>query len=328
MPADWVQAAVALPVAFAQVREDPRLDLEVVASLNATPRIAMIASGGETALCLGRLPLGQLALIDVNPAQLALVRCKWWLAQHATPREAREWLGHELLSAEERGQRVAETLEALALGRDSLGPFALVSSEGADHCGRYERLFAALRQALQHQSLEAAFTDTMALDNLVALFGEAATQNPRQSFADHFLARTRLALQRPDAKANPFLQRILTGGGPDWDWLQGWERPRIQPEWHRGEMSQVLEQWPPAQFDLVHLSNILDWLSEAEASLLLERAARALRPGGRVLVRQLNSSLDIPRLSSPFAWDESAGARLVERDRSFFYPSIHLGRKL
>lgn len=312
-------------MAFAQVREDPRLDLEVVAELGPAPRVVMIASGGETALCLGRLRLGQLLLVDVNPAQLALVKIKWWLAENVCAEEARRRLGH--LPQAERAERLGETLSDLGLPLNALGSFDRLAQDGPDYSGRYERLFAALRHALRSRTLEDAFAEVMALDNLVALFGASATQNPRRSFAEHFSQRTRLALERPDAARNPFLQSILTGCSPDWDWLRDWQRPKTQPQWLPGAMAEVLPQLPPASLDLVHLSNILDWLSPPEAAEVLQRAARVLRRGGRVLVRQLNSSLNIARLDAPFEWDDAAGARLVERDRSYFYPQIHLGRK-
>ncbi len=44
----WVSEAAKLPVAFAQVREDPLLDDWVVTKLDPGARILMIASGGCT----------------------------------------------------------------------------------------------------------------------------------------------------------------------------------------------------------------------------------------------------------------------------------------
>ena len=57
----------------------------------------------------------------------------------------------------------------------------------------------------------------------------------------------------------------------------------------------------------------------------LETAA-ALRPGGRVVIRQLNSTLDIPNLGPSFEWEED-GATINDHDRSFFYRALHLGRR-
>jgi S-adenosylmethionine-diacylglycerol 3-amino-3-carboxypropyl transferase len=80
-------------------------------------------------------------------------------------------------------------------------------------------------------------------------------------------------------------------------------------------------------FDFVHLSNILDWLSEGEATATLDLAWGALRPGGWVLIRQLNSTLDVPALGGRFVWHIDQGRALHARDRSYFYRALHLGRK-
>ena len=81
----------------------------------------------------------------------------------------------------------------------------------------------------------------------------------------------------------------------------------------------------PRTYDLVHLSNILDWLSPEDARQTLAAAGAALRPGGRVIVRQLNSSLDIPALGDGLQWDRTLGAKLLKQDRSFFYRAILVG---
>ena len=69
--ASWVCDAAALPLAFAQVREDPWLDLEIVRRIGAGARVLMVASGGCTAAYLASSDLtAHLRLIDLNPAQL------------------------------------------------------------------------------------------------------------------------------------------------------------------------------------------------------------------------------------------------------------------
>ena len=101
----WAIAAAELPLAFSQVREDPRLDVEIARRLPTRARVVMIASGGETAVCLARFPLERLVLVDVNPAQLALTRCRMHLAQTSSAAESMALLGHLPMAAEERRQR-------------------------------------------------------------------------------------------------------------------------------------------------------------------------------------------------------------------------------
>lgn len=356
-PDDWTVKASSLPIAFAQVREDPQLDLELCKSLPAGSTVVMIASGGETAIRLGRLPL-RLHLVDMNPAQLVLSRLKWKLASLGDPLHAQAILGHLPLDPDVRSAELIQLLGELAAGKDILGPLDLVSSLGPDHVGRYERVFAELRTRLAPwqqpllellsrgapvpglggtligEAMEQAFTEVMALPNLVCLFGEEATRNPRQSFSDHFIGRTYAAFRRTVPRENPFLWQILAGrfnGGFTYDWLrpdEGADAPLTsQVEWHHGKMIEVLEGMAPDSADLVHLSNILDWLSPEEGLLTLERARRVLRTGGRVMIRQLNSTLDIAAIDAGFEWDESLGRSMEERDRSFFYPGIFVGVK-
>jgi S-adenosylmethionine-diacylglycerol 3-amino-3-carboxypropyl transferase len=96
--------------------------------------------------------------------------------------------------------------------------------------------------------------------------------------------------------------------------------------WNTTMMAEALRD-RSGEYDFVHLSNILDWLSSDEARSTLDLAHAALRPGGWTLVRQLNSTLDIRSLGAGFAWHDEEAARLHASDRSYFYRDLHLGRK-
>jgi len=357
VPDAWAVNASSLPLAFAQVREDPRLDMELAAKLPDRAKVVMIASGGDTAVCLGRLPL-DLHLVDVNPAQLALSQLKWQLARQGDHAETLELLGHRPATAENRGRKLAGILSNLRLPPDILGPVELVARVGPDHAGRYEITFAELRRTLLPwraeldellmsekpvedfasspvgKAVDAAFSEVMSLGNLVCLFGRDATRNPRRSFSEHFSWRTSECLKRLPPRSNPFLWQILAGHfHPDHahDWLapESLNGRELTPdvEWHRAAMVDFLESLPPVGVDLVHLSNILDWLSPDEAWSTLEKTCRALKPGGKVIIRQLNSTLDIPEIHSGFHWDHETGRSMELRDRSFFYPEILIGSR-
>jgi S-adenosylmethionine-diacylglycerol 3-amino-3-carboxypropyl transferase len=53
----------------------------------------------------------------------------------------------------------------------------------------------------------------------------------------------------------------------------------------------------------------------------------ALRPGGWTLIRQLNSTLDIPSFGKGSSWQTQEAQALHATDRSYFYRALHLGRK-
>jgi S-adenosylmethionine-diacylglycerol 3-amino-3-carboxypropyl transferase len=355
----WVLEATALPIAFAQVREDSLLDLWVIDRMVSDARVIMIASGGCTAALLAAAPnVARLRLVDPNPAQLALSRLKLRLLQTTDAATRLALLGHAAMSAAERQARLETELSALGLPADALGPMAYVAKRGPDHAGRYECVFAALRQALARQtdaleallllndpaeqqrrvapttalgrSLDAALDTVMALPNLVRLFGEEATKNPVEPFSRHFARRLRHVLATLPANRNPYLWQMLRGCYPD-DSVSPWltePAPFRMPEvmWSVMSMAEALEA-APTSFDFVHLSNILDWLSPEKAQTILESAWGALRPGGWTLIRQLNSVLDIPSLGRMFNWLAPEAHGLHARDRSFFYRGLHLGRK-
>ncbi|MGA2231198.1 MAG: DUF3419 family protein [Tepidisphaeraceae bacterium] len=359
-PCAWVDEAARFPVGFAQVREDSLIDLAVLDRIGgADIRGMMIASGGCTAAAL--LASGRLAclhLVDVNPAQIALSRLKIHLLHDAKPLERMRILGHAPMDAEARASALAEKLDLLELPPDILGPMASVAKLGPDHVGRYELLFARLREEMGEIALEwpgilnlreagtrilrtapdsafgavmdHAFDRAMDLKNLVRLFGSAATQNSVQPFSRHFAARTRHAIAALETADNPYLWQMLTGRFPNgcaYPWLSA-PRPLRMPQISEtiGPFDAALDEFRD-HFDFIHLSNILDWLSAEQAARMLVLTLQALRPGGCVVIRQLNSTLNLPALGAPFQWlDEEAGL-LHSRDRSFFYRFVHVGRK-
>jgi len=356
----WVEATKRLPLAFAQVREDAWIDRELVEH-HRCRKVLMIASGGCTAALLSTVPsIEQLTLVDVNASQLALARLKLWLLENADPRERLELLGHSLLSLRERQERLETILHQLGLPTDVFGPPDLAAEFGPDHLGRYEWVFARLRQELGvhaaaldevlslsdpvRQSdrvrpgcplgdqLDRAFDRAMDLEPLVALFGPNATANRVQPFSRHFAERTRAAFAAGPANSNPYLWQMLAGRFPPgclFPWLDA-ARQTVSAElsFQHQTMETALELASAASFDLVHLSNILDWLAPDVAALVLAAAGRVLRPGGHVIIRQLNSRLDIRGLASPFLWLDEESRRWLDADRSFFYRQLHVGRRL
>lgn len=354
----WWREASSLPLAFAQVREDPHLDRTLLEETTPEARVLLVASGGCTACYLAACPqVAALHVVDPNPAQLALTRLKLHLLQSAEPEDRLALLGHRPLAATVRHQQLAGLLDQLDLPPEVFGPPDRVRRWGPDYAGRYERLFAALATELApHQEaiaavlslsdpaeqqrrthpgtplgarIDAAIGDVMSLPNLIALFGEEATNNPVQSFASHFCHQLHQVLETMPAARNPYLWQMLKGcyppgGGAPWLTLRPMARlPAI--EVIQGTMAEALRN-TRARYQLIHLSNILDWLTPAKAADTLNLVAQRLAPGGRVVIRKLNSSLDIPRLGPQFVWENERARTLLARDASFFYRALHVGR--
>jgi S-adenosylmethionine-diacylglycerol 3-amino-3-carboxypropyl transferase len=355
----WVDDIARLPVAFAQVREDATLDQWVVEQLGTDVQVLMVASGGCTAALLASLTgVERLHLVDPNMAQIELSRLKLHLLKTAETRERLALLGHGAMRPGDRQDRLTAALQSLGIEPVALGPVRLWASEGPDFAGRYEQLFVHLRARLYGRmeeliellrlrdpieqallaapdtklghALDEAFDEVMALPNLVRLFGEEATKNRVEPFSRHFARRTRHVLATIPAADNPYLWQVFMGRFPDGiysPWLSAPIPARVpQITWICAPIAEALRE-ASAEYNYIHLSNILDWESPDNARATLEMAWQALRPGGMVLIRQLNSTLDVPALSSHFQWQSDLASVLHFRDRSYFYRALHLGKK-
>ena len=145
----WLTEAAKLPLGFAQVREDPTLDQAVAHAAGERVSVIMVASGGCTAAALAASPrVAWLHLVDPNPSQIALARVKLRLLESTPPAQRLAVLGHAPMQRIERREWLGKITEALGLPPEIFGPADLVAELGVDHAGRYERLFARLREEI------------------------------------------------------------------------------------------------------------------------------------------------------------------------------------
>jgi S-adenosylmethionine-diacylglycerol 3-amino-3-carboxypropyl transferase len=351
---EWVQEARKMPVYFSQVREDAFIDLQVSRLIGKNIKVMMVASGGCTAAALAASGfVSSLHMVDQSASQLALTKLKLKLLVEANTQERLSVLGY----TRERFELSLSTLMAgMNLKEEIFGDLQTVNALGLDFCGRYEQVFAQLRKELSsdrevlnkllalknpvkqniylnedtalRQKLRLAFEKVMTLPNLRNLFGEAATKNRRTAFAEHFFERTQNVICTQPAGINPYLHSILTGTGRRFSPWLAMPSPAKMPScsFIEGDMLSALSVLH-CKYDLIHLSNICDWLDEDEAKQLLSICHSRLNYGGMVLIRQLNSTLDIPGLSTQFDWQTEFAEDLLNTDRSFFYQSIHVGLK-
>ena len=360
MKPDWIKKAQLLPLGFAQVREDALIDIDLVSKIPPNARVILVASGGCTGAALSKAGISYLHLVDPNPAQIALSRLKLQLLKTADLEERLALLGHIRMDKDHRKVQLVNRFSKLNLHENILGPIDFVSTIGPDFSGRYELVFAKFREALQEhteglqalfdlrdtveqrkrvdastilgKAIDKAFEQIVSLSNLEELFGITATANRIQNFSHHFAWRTRQTLATILAHSNPYLAQILLGhfcNGIYSPWLT-LTASNLLPEtkFSTMEMTEALKREKPSSLDFVHLSNILDWTSTSKASELLQLSWRALREGGFVLIRQLNSALDIPALGKAFTWDAPRSQSWLEQDRSFFYRALHFGQKI
>jgi S-adenosylmethionine-diacylglycerol 3-amino-3-carboxypropyl transferase len=355
----WLDFVREFPVAFAQVRQDSLLDSWVVDQLPNNSTGIMIASGGCTASWLHHQgKFDTLHLVDANDAQLALCELKIELLRNLDASDRLKILGHQEMNRSERLAYITKIIEKNHGKTEIFGPTSIVAEFGPDKIGRYELLFkrfaielncvATISELLAFESmreqieflengtvfkkqLKNVFRSVMSLPNLISLFGQDATQNMVVPFAQHFYDRTIWAITNLPVGNNPYLSQLLKGEFTDdvyYPWLHASRSvPETNVQYHHGHMGRVLSE-SRRSFNFIHLSNILDWLSAKEATELLDIAAKKLESGGWMIIRQLNSHLNIPDLSAELLWHTEHSINLQLNDRSFFYPRVHIARKL
>ncbi|MFV8754311.1 DUF3419 family protein [Nannocystaceae bacterium ST9] len=309
---------------FAVVREDPRVERELVLR-TAARELLVVASGGCTALALlAEFPELEVAAFDLNPRQLEHVIAK-----------------HE---AATRGE----------LGRLNVDD---AREDGLGQCGEFERLFRVLRRILLEfvaplEQLERFFRPEPAASEpdraalvaewsrsrywplafelgfdpalLDAMFGPDATQHAAPgSYAPYFRRAFEALLADPQAHRNPFLQHVLLGrylraDAPAW-LLAPSPRP---PTLIEGSLLEVPDL---ARFAVISLSNIFDWSADALVDRWAQRLIAETRPGTHVLVRQLNNRRDLRRFFAPgFRLDDALGEALRVGERSGFYERVQV----
>jgi len=353
----WLCEAARLPLGFAQVREDALLDLKVLSLVKANADVCLVASGGCTAAYLAAsADVKSICLVDTNEAQLLLSRFKLHLLQRESTESRLSLLGHLSMPAEQRFDKVNTILNGLQTTGEKLAPQNYIAEKGLDYSGRYERLFNHLQRSFANSAqadlefflslekiveqvrfvaesglgklFDSTFADTFALKNLVALFGKQATENAHKPFAIHFRERLQHAIEILPSASNPYLYQFLAGRYPEnfhSPWLHcpaGKTSTRL--DYIHASIGSFLEN-KKEHFDMIGLSNILDWLNASDAKTVLQAAFEALKPGGLVFIRQLNSRANIPEIAPDFAWQNTT--QLQACDRSFFYRQLHLGLK-
>lgn len=310
---------------FAVVREDAAIEAELVREA-AAREVLVVASGGCTALALlAEFPGVDVTVFDINPRQLDHV-----LDKHR---------------AAIRGE----------LGRLNVDDDR---EDGLSQCGEFERLFRTLRRFLLEfvmplEEVELWFSPDSPLDRelnrtamlgkwtqskywplafslafdaalLDAMFGPDATQHAAPgSYPPYFQRAFERALAGPNAARNPFLQHVLLGRYLDAD-APAWMRspPQRTPTLIEGSLLEVPEL---DRFELISLSNIFDWSSDALVESWARRLSEQTKPGTHVLIRQLNNHRDIRRFFAPeFRFDDALAERLWLGDRSFFYERLQL----
>lgn len=314
-------------VQFAVVREDPKIEAELVC-LHQVSEVLLIASGGCTALTLQALfPDLRLTLLDLNPAQLELIKKKRQALTDTNIRPHTFNIG----TSDSRGLNQCGNFESLFRGlREFI--FDLVADEEQVRALFEERggLKRATELLFSNRYWPVAF-DLFFSDSLLnTMFGPNATQHAKPgSYPKYFQKLFEKGLMSDQAFDNYFLHHVFLGYYLDRPTSLPHYLTVSPPDYHFQMVEGTLDQVSDLGcFDLISLSNIMDWMSPADITTLLVKLQNQMKSGAIVLYRQLNNPIDLEtEFGDSFQFDPALGNRLLEAERSLFYSSIHVGKK-
>lgn len=331
---------------FAQVREDPWLELEAFADRRDGP-IAVVSSGGCTALSLVAHGAVEVVGVDVNRTQNHLVELKAAAAVGLSDC-AVAMLGGAAMAPHARVlayQRIRSELTPAARLYWDARP--QVVARGVLHAGVTERLMRLIASALRAVHPRRRIERLLELETLAAqrefyrrewdnarwrwLFRLLCnrlvlrrTYDPRffthvknPSYAKHFQRVAEHTLTELAVRDNYFLQHILTGAYRSLPPYLDTAVPVNRLTLVDGTFTDYLRGQPDGSMAGFALSNICEWLSAAEIDTLFGEIVRTARPRARLTFRNFVGWTTVPpNWTDSVREDHSRGEELMRWDRS------------
>jgi S-adenosylmethionine:diacylglycerol 3-amino-3-carboxypropyl transferase len=230
---------------------------------------------------------------------------------------------------------------------------------GVQHVGRNDVLmynivarlqaagFAPLQRPLRDDELpawQAVYREVMTPAYILDLFGLPSEGLAARiaGAANHLSACHFRALQNPNAERNPFVTLVFAGayataagedGLPLYLQMQGQEvlRRLGVRERLRLRVGNMLEQMTVlaqahGAFDLISLSNIADWMSDAQFTGVVTQAREGLREGGALLARMgTGSRMIVDVMAQQLHLDDAFNAELLRVERGPWFRTIAVG---
>lgn len=359
MKAEADQHADFSHIRYAQVWEDADV---LLAALDPKPGATLlsIASAGDNALALlARSPARVIAL-DLNPAQLACLELRVAAYRELEHGELLELIGSR--DSQRRAalyQRCRPQLAAPV--RDFWDTHGADIAAGIGGVGKFERYFQTFRErvvplihsrsrvalllrggtAEERERFYSAEWDTWRWRLLFKFFfsrfmmgrlgrDPSFFRYVEGSVADRILTRTRQALTALNPAENPYLQWIFTGQHVTA--LPFALRPENfaairanldRLEWRCQSIEEFLDAERGIRLDGANLSDIFEYMSEANTATLLERLADAANPGARLAYwNMLAPRSRSEALAGKLRPLPELADRLLREDKAWFYSRL------
>ena len=337
------------------MREDPRGELAALAP-TAGDTVVVVSSGGCTALSLLAAGAGQVIAVDSNATQNHIVELKaaavtlgareavmFLGAQHSQSRGATyAGLRGQLTPPARqfwdiRPRAVARGVLSAGVTERFIDGVVTVLKLLVHPPGRIERMLACATVEEQ-QALFAREWNSRRWRALFAVlcngFVFRGTYPPaffthlaHATFSDHFRSVADHALTALPVRENYFLHQMLTGlypagangGVPPYLTAAGTAtvaagRDRLALV--DGGMTDYLRTRADRSVDCFALSNIGEWMTDAEVGVLFREVLRTAAPGARLVYRNFLGWTELPAGCERIIEDRALGERLTGTDRS------------
>lgn len=314
-------------IQFSVVREDPMIEDQLIRDLGIQD-VLMIASGGCTALTLQAAhPTTKFTLVDMNEAQIQLVQRK--IHALRTLKEDERKFAFNIGKDNPKGLNACGNFEALFRGfKNFLEEFVLAPSDLRHMFSSTDHLSQAMEVLFKSPYWQVAFELFFSEALLKTMFGPLSIQHgPSGSYPSYFQRVIEAGLQRPTALTNYFLHHVFLGYYLDQpNCLPGYLIEPL-PDYHfqfvHGKVDQVKDI---ERYQLISLSNILDWMESQELVLLAQKLGQKMSSGSILVFRQLNHRKELESVFKEWFEFEDVSHHLVQ-DQSLFYSRLTIGRR-
>lgn len=306
-------------IQFAVVREDPSIEIELFTKYSIK-RPIIIGSGGCTAFALANVfPEMVISLIDPNSAQIKLIKNKIRILKEKNKSKRLREYGQVIESGnfETLFRSLRQFIHEFVVDENRL-EHLLVHGTNL----QWKKVFA-------HPYWPVSFDLFFSTPILLTMFGPAAIQHgPPESYGRYFQNVFEKGILAKNRKDNYFLQHLLLGKYLSHSLPAFLKNPAREINFkYFSCMADQVKSY--ADFDFVGLSNIFDWSSESEVREIVNKLNSELEVGSIVAFRQLNNSKSFRKFfGKNFEWLEQDAKELHTNDRSLFYLSLHIARRI
>lgn len=343
-------------IRYAQVWEDADILLDALNIPEGSICVSICSAGDNALAMLTRHPKKVYA-VDLNPTQIHCLKLRIAAFKTLTHDELLELIGSRKSNRRETlYQKCRNELEDDS--RRFWESFPEHITNGIGHAGKFERYFATFRTKvlpLVHsaKSIDALLENKPPEQRLEFYENNWNTWRWRLLFriffsrtvmgrlgrdpalfkyvegkvADRILARTRHALTELDTSANPYLQWILKGTHIDAlpCYLREANFNTIRKNIEHIEprlctLEELCEELPEQSVSGFNLSDIFEYMSEANTEALLKRLLKSSANGCRFAYWNMLAPRNRPHsLASQLSPCQNLAESLFEQDKAFFY---------